>query len=230
MFSPSPMAERNAAWLEAFHGVKTEDSPGAAAAPLPAFGGQRAPYRAEFGWHHEVFADKRSRPIVVGGERFFLPIHPSSLLTLNRYKEEHIMPLLAEYMIPITAFFLFRFCMGFREQAIARKRRLKTGKFAPTYPIYQGMGMWLGGLIGGLLCVFLNKLVYLFLVVTVLLMYFGRRKGREYGLQQDAVLRQTWEDIEQEEAENASALPEIAPEDDPAGETEENEENDHGEN
>jgi uncharacterized protein YacL len=141
---------------------------------------------------------------------------------------------LAEYMIPITAFFLFRFCMGFREQAIAKKRRLKTGKLEPVCPIFQGMGMWLGGLIGGLLCIFLNKLIYLFLAVTVVLMYFGNRKGKAYGEQQDELLRQTWEEIAQEESEDAAAEPEKSteelPQEIPAEETEGKEENDHGEN
>jgi hypothetical protein len=114
------------------------------------------------------------------------------------------MPKLSGCVLAFALFFLVRFLMGFREVQIAKKRRCRTGVLRPTAAIYQGQAMWLGGTVGALLAFLLRDsfLFYVLLAVTVALMLLGRKYGRVYGLKQDELLAETWEEIREEEMAN----------------------------
>lgn len=95
------------------------------------------------------------------------------------------MPVITEYMIPITAFFLLRYGMCFRDLAHTRKRSADAGVYLPVKRVYQEMGLWLGAAAGGILIILFAETPYPFIALTAVLMLLGRWLGGGYGLRRD---------------------------------------------
>ncbi|NLU23169.1 MAG: hypothetical protein GXW99_00310 [Clostridiales bacterium] len=115
------------------------------------------------------------------------------------------MPVIIDYMIPITAFFLLRFGMCFRDLSHARKKREQTGVLRPVKSIYREMGSWLGAALGGILVVIFHNppSLYFFIAVAFVLVCAGRLFGSRYGAEQDAILEMAEDELKRIEEDSA---------------------------
>lgn len=178
---------------------------------------QKGPiFKAEFGWHHEVYFTLSSQG--TGRERFYFN-------TKEKYMKKFIF-----YFTPFVIFFIYRIVMCLIELKRNEKFRVKKGKFYSVKHIYAEIGLFSGATIAGVLILLMPQLWFIFAALGVALCYFGFKIGRQKGIEFDNALRELALEMQKMETDELTyeehpAIAENATQTDEANESDE--ESDH---